>query len=151
MRNILAKVPPKDKRRFAVRLKQIWLHRTKNSAKRAAAQLVQEYCERFPEATCCLEEGLEDSLQIYGFSEIDPKKISSTNMSSARSGKSGAGAGWSGSFHPSALGFDWKHVISWNTRRLVHRSGLYQTGEGPGSHRTRPGFPGSSGSKLKRV
>jgi putative transposase len=81
MRNILAKVPHKEKRRFSAHLKQIWLQPDKKSAKRAAAQLVQEYGERFPEATRCLEEGLEDSLQFYAFPEIDPKKISSTNMS----------------------------------------------------------------------
>jgi transposase-like protein len=81
MRNILAKVPHKEKRRFAAHLKQIWLQPEKKCARRAALQLVQEYGERFPDASCCLEGGLEDSLQFYGFPEIDPKKISSTNMS----------------------------------------------------------------------
>jgi putative transposase len=81
MRNILAKVPHKEKRRFAAHLKQIWLQPDKKSARRAAAQLVQEYGDRFPDAIRCLEEGLEDSLQFYSFPEIDPKKISSTNMS----------------------------------------------------------------------
>jgi len=81
MRNILAKVPHKEKRRFAAHLKQIWLQPDKKSARRAAAQLAQEYGDRFPDAIGCLEEGLEDSLQFYSFPEIDPKKISSTNMS----------------------------------------------------------------------
>jgi transposase-like protein len=80
MRNILAKVPHKEKRRFAAHLKQIWLQPDRQSARRAADQLAQEYEERFPEAIRCLEEGLEDSLQFYGFPEIDSKKISSTNM-----------------------------------------------------------------------
>jgi putative transposase len=80
MRNILAKVPHKEKRRFAAHLKQIWLQPDRKSARRAADQLAQEYEERFPEAIRCLEEGLEDSLQFYGFPEIDSKKISSTNM-----------------------------------------------------------------------
>jgi transposase-like protein len=80
MRNILAKVPHKEKRRFAAHLKQIWLQPDRKSARRAAENLAQEYEERFPEAIRCLEEGLEDSLQFYGFPEIDPKKISSTNM-----------------------------------------------------------------------
>jgi transposase-like protein len=42
--------------------------------------LCQDYEKRFPEAVRCLEEGLEDSLQFFGFPEIDDKKISSTNM-----------------------------------------------------------------------
>jgi transposase-like protein len=37
---------------------------------------VQEWGERFPETTRCLEEGLEDSLQFHAFPEIVPKKIS---------------------------------------------------------------------------
>lgn len=81
MRNILAKVPHKEKRRFSAHLKQIWLQPDRKSALRAATQLAREYGERFPDAIHCLEEGLEDSLQFYSFPEIDPKKISSTNMS----------------------------------------------------------------------
>jgi len=81
MRNILAKVPHREKGRFAAHLKQVWLQPDKKSAKRAAAQLVQEYGDRFPEASRCLEENLEDSLQFYSFPEVDLKKISSTNMS----------------------------------------------------------------------
>ena len=65
----------------AQEMKQIWLQPDKKSARRAAAQLTQEYGNRFPEAFRCREENLEDSLQFYGFPEVDPKKISSTNMS----------------------------------------------------------------------
>jgi putative transposase len=81
VRNILAKVPHKEKRRFAAHLKQIWLQPDRKSVRRAADHLAQEYGDRFPNAILCLEEGLEDSLQFYSFAEIDPKKISSTNMS----------------------------------------------------------------------
>jgi len=42
MRNILAKVPHKEKRRFAAHLKQIWLQPDRKSARRAADQLAQE-------------------------------------------------------------------------------------------------------------
>jgi putative transposase len=80
MRNILARVPHKEKGRLAAHLKQIWLQPDKKSARRAAAQLAAAYGGRFPDAIRCLEEGLEDSLQFYSFPEIDPKKISSTNM-----------------------------------------------------------------------
>ena len=81
MKHCLAKVPHKGKRRFAAHLKQIWLQPDRESARRTADQLVQEYGSRFPEAIRCLEEGLEDSLQFYSFPEVDAKKISSTNMS----------------------------------------------------------------------
>jgi putative transposase len=79
MRNIMAKVPYKEKGRFAAHLKQIWLDPDKRSARRAAAALAEEYERRFPEAIRCLEEGLDDSLAFYDFPEVDKKRISSTN------------------------------------------------------------------------
>lgn len=80
MRNILAKVPHKEKGRFAAHLKQIWLQPDRKSARSAADLLCWDYEKRFPEAIRCLEDGLEDSLQFFGFPEIDSKKISSTNI-----------------------------------------------------------------------
>jgi putative transposase len=79
MRNILARVPHREKARFAAHLKQIWLEPDKKSARRAAAALIDDYEKRFPEAIRCLEEGLDDSLSFYDFPEIDKKRISSTN------------------------------------------------------------------------
>ena len=79
MRDILAKVPHKEKGRFAAHLKIIWLEPDKKSAKRAAAALIDDYGKRFPDAFRCLEEGLEDSLSFYDFPEVDKKRISSTN------------------------------------------------------------------------
>ena len=79
MKHCLAKVPHREKARFAAHLKQIWLEPDKKSAKRAAAALIDDYGKRFPEATRCLEEGLEDSLSFYDFPEVDKKRISSTN------------------------------------------------------------------------
>jgi putative transposase len=78
MRNILVHVPAKDKESFAAKLKQIWQQPDYESAKRYAELL--EYEARFPKAVEVLANGLEDSLQFYGFPEIDAKKISSTNM-----------------------------------------------------------------------
>lgn len=80
MRNILARVPHKEKKRFAERLKQIWLQPDKKSALKAAEIFCQEYERRFPEAIRCLENGLEDSIQFYEFPEIDKRRISSTNV-----------------------------------------------------------------------
>ncbi len=39
---------------------------------------VEKYVEKFDKAIKCLEEGFEDSIQYYGFSKIDSRKISGT-------------------------------------------------------------------------
>lgn len=80
MRNILAHVPAKQKESFASRLKQIWLQPDIDNARKYARIFMDEYENRFSEAIHVLEEGLEDSLQFYGFKGIDHRKISSTNM-----------------------------------------------------------------------
>ena len=80
MRNILARIPHRDKKRFAEQLKQIWLQPDKRSALSVATMIIDEYEKRFSEAIKCLEDGLEDSLQFYEFPQIDKRKISSTNV-----------------------------------------------------------------------
>jgi putative transposase len=67
MRNILARVPSKDKESFAARLKQIWLQLDYATAQFYAESLMDEYEASYPEAIQALEEGLEDSLQFYHF------------------------------------------------------------------------------------
>lgn len=79
MRNILAHVNQKEKLVFASRLKQIWLEPDKESAIACANRLIDKYENRFPQATECLEAGLEDALQYYAFPEIDHRKIASSN------------------------------------------------------------------------
>lgn len=80
MRNILSRIPSKDKAVFASRLKQIWLQPDMDTAKAYAESLIDEYEDRYPEAIRSIEEGLEDSLQFYSFQRFDARKISSTNM-----------------------------------------------------------------------
>jgi putative transposase len=80
MRNILARIPHRDKKRFAEQLKQIWLQPDKRSAHSVATMIIHEYEKRFSEAIKCLEDGLEDSLQFYEFPQIDKRRISSTNV-----------------------------------------------------------------------
>lgn len=80
MRNILARIPSKDKTVFASRLKQIWLQPDIDTAKAYADRLMDEYENRYCEAMQVLEQGLEDSLQFYCFQRMDARKISSTNM-----------------------------------------------------------------------
>ena len=80
MRNILARVPQKEKDSFAAQLKEIWLAPSAELARRRAKQLSERYEKRFPKAIEILEEGLEDSLAFYAFPELDARKILSTNM-----------------------------------------------------------------------
>ncbi len=80
MRNILAKVNHADKKRFAEKLKQIWLQPDKASALQTAQLVIAEYRSKYPDAIRCLEDGLEDSLQFNDFPTFDKRKISSTNV-----------------------------------------------------------------------
>ena len=80
MRNIMARVPHRDKAIFAERLTQIWLQPDKPTALSVADTIIKDYGKRFPEAIKCLEEGLEDSLQFYEFPYIDKRRISSTHV-----------------------------------------------------------------------
>lgn len=80
MRNILARVPHKDKAKLAEKIKQIWQQPDRKSAEKLARLIIEEYEGKYPEAMSCLEEGLEDSLQFYNFPEVDKRRISSTNV-----------------------------------------------------------------------
>ena len=80
MRNIMAHIPHKEKESFAAQLKQIWLAPDLDMAHLRAKTLIETYQKRFPKAIDTLEKGLEDSLQFFQFPEIDPRKISSTNL-----------------------------------------------------------------------
>ena len=80
MRNILAYVSPKSKALFSDRLKQIWLQKNYDDARKQAELFIEEYKSRYPEAIVCLEEGLEDSLQFLNFNFIDHRRIASTNV-----------------------------------------------------------------------
>ena len=80
MRNILAKIPHREKARRAEKLKQIWLQSERRSAERLARLIIEEYEGKYPERMRCLEEWFEDSLQDYNFPEIDKSRISSTNV-----------------------------------------------------------------------
>jgi len=80
MRNIQAHVRHQDKARFGDRLKQIWLQPDRKGALRIAQAMIEDYGEKYPAAIQCLEEGLEDSLQFYGFEFLDKRKTSSTNV-----------------------------------------------------------------------
>lgn len=79
MRNIMATVPKKKKETFGAELKKIWQAETKEDAIKLKDAFVEKYAEKYDKAVECLEEGFEDSIQYYGFSKLDSRKISSTN------------------------------------------------------------------------
>ena len=79
MRNIMATVPKKQKESFGAELKKIWQSDTREGAIEAKEAFAEKYADIYPKAVECLEEGFEDSIQYYGFSKIDSRKISSTN------------------------------------------------------------------------
>ena len=80
MRNILAHIPHHAKEEFATKLKEIWTAPTEEDARRRAECLTEKYETRFPKAIKILEDGLDDSLAFYALKDVDPRKISSTNM-----------------------------------------------------------------------
>ena len=80
MRNILAHVPQRDKETFASELKEIWTASNETEAKDRAERVIAKYEKKYPKATKCLEDGLEDTLSYYAFPHIEAKKMSSTNM-----------------------------------------------------------------------
>ena len=79
MRNIMATVPKRQKESFGAELKKIWQAETREDAIRRKDAFVERFAEEYGKAVQCLEEGFEDSIQYYGFSKIDSRKISSTN------------------------------------------------------------------------
>ena len=79
MRNILAHVTHREKKKFAEQLKGIWLQPDKESSVNYANQFISEYSQSFSDAINVLVAGLDDSLSFYDFPTIDKRKISSTN------------------------------------------------------------------------
>ena len=75
----MATVPKTQKESFGTELKKIWQAETREEAIRLKDAFVEKYAEKYEKAVECLEEGFEDSIQYYGFSKIDSRKISSTN------------------------------------------------------------------------
>ena len=75
----MATVPKTQKESFGAELKKIWQAETREEAIRLKDAFVEKYAEKYEKAVECLEEGFEDSIQYYGFSKIDSRKISSTN------------------------------------------------------------------------
>ena len=80
MRNITAHIPRKDKLEWMAKLGPIWTQRNKTDARSYANHIISEWSKKYPRAIETLENGLEDSLTMYDFPEIDSRRISSTNL-----------------------------------------------------------------------
>ena len=80
MRKILVNIPYHAKETFTSELKEILTTPTEEDARRRAERLTEKYDGRFLKAVGILEEGHDDSLAFYGLEDVDPRKISSTNM-----------------------------------------------------------------------
>lgn len=80
MRNIMVHVPHHAKKAFGEKVKEIWRSSEEKEARRRAKEFCDVYGMKFPKAIEILEENPDESLSYYAYSQIDAKKIASTNM-----------------------------------------------------------------------
>jgi putative transposase len=79
MRNILARVPHKQKDMFAKHLAHIFNQTGYSDAKLFAKEVIDKFYTAFPDAIDVLSDGLEDALQFFHFQELPFGRTSSTN------------------------------------------------------------------------
>ena len=79
MRNVLAKVPKRDKREVAAALKGIFAQSNREEARLQAQAFRARYETLYPEAVACLERGLEACLTFYDFPKSMWRHIRTTN------------------------------------------------------------------------
>lgn len=79
MRNVLAKVTQRHRRRLARELVAVLHALNLQAAKKALASFVQRFEGQFPEATACLVEGFEAGTQYFAFPSAHWKRIRTTN------------------------------------------------------------------------
>lgn len=83
-RNIQAHIPHNAKKNFTSHLKQIWNQPDYEITKTKLSEVAENFSKRFPKTIPMLEEGQEDLLSFYYFSDLvltlDPRKIASTNL-----------------------------------------------------------------------
>lgn len=79
MRNVLAKVPKRDKREVAAVLKGIFAQPSREEARLQAQAFRARYETIYPEAVACLERDLEACLTFYDFPKSMWRHIRTTN------------------------------------------------------------------------
>lgn len=79
-RNLLAKLPAKEKNTAAIHIKQIYNAPDKETALKITKMIIDKYQNKYPGFTNLLEESVEGTLTYYGFPEKYRKKIRTTNL-----------------------------------------------------------------------
>ena len=79
MRNVLAKVPKRDKREVAAALKGVFAQANREEARLQAQAFRARYEAAYPEAVACLERDLEACLTFYDFPKSMWRHIRTTN------------------------------------------------------------------------
>ncbi len=70
MRNILARIPHKQKEMIGKHLSNIFNQSSYDQAQQTAKEVIIKFKPQFPEAMDCLSDGLEDALQFFHFEEL---------------------------------------------------------------------------------
>ncbi len=79
-RNILAKVPSKDKKLVSKYVKQIYSSPTKEMALKISSMVADRFRDKYPRVSRLLDEHIEETLAFYDFPEHHRRKIRTTNL-----------------------------------------------------------------------
>lgn len=79
-RNILSRVPARERKKLSKYLKQIYNAPDKEMALTVAELIVDKYRDTYPKVSKLLEEHLEETLTFYGHPERHHRKIRTTNL-----------------------------------------------------------------------
>lgn len=79
MRNVLARIPHKQKAMMGKQLSHIFNQAEYDQAKTIAKEVINKFSTQFPEAMDILSDGMEDALQFFHFEELPYGRTSSTN------------------------------------------------------------------------
>lgn len=79
-RNLLSKIPSKERNTAALYIKQIYNAPDKEMAMKIAEMISNKYQTKYPRFSKLLNESVEETLSFYGFPEKHRKKIRTTNL-----------------------------------------------------------------------
>lgn len=79
-RNILAKVPSKDKKLVSKYVKQIYSSPTKEMALKISSMVADRFRDKYPRVSRLLDEHVEETLAYYDFPEHHKRKTRTTNL-----------------------------------------------------------------------
>jgi putative transposase len=79
-RNVLSKVPAKERKKLSKYLKQIYNAPDKEMALTAAGLIIDKYRNTYPKVSSLLEEKLEETLTFFSYPSKHHRKIRTTNQ-----------------------------------------------------------------------